>query len=182
MTVSHLRFGSEPIRSTYLIQQADFVACHNFGLLERFDVLETAKPGATFLLNAPYPASEVWKHLPLAIRREIRDRNIRFVTIDADRIARQVDMAGRINTVMQPCFFALSGVMPTDAAVDAIKQSIEKAYGRRGSLIVERNLAAVDAALQAMEEVTVPLGDMDSDREPATGSGLGRWSATSSSA
>ena len=163
MTVSHLRFGPDPIRSTYLIERSDFVACHHFGLLERFDVLERAKPGATFLLNAPYPAAELWDHLPLSIRRAIRERQLRVVTIDADRIARQVGMAGRINTVMQPCFFALAGVIPIAEAIDAIRQSIETAYGRRGSLVVERNLAAVDAALSAMEDVVVPPTDPAAD-------------------
>jgi pyruvate-ferredoxin/flavodoxin oxidoreductase len=162
MTVSHLRFGPDPIRSTYLIEQADLVACHQFGLLDRFDVLEHAKPGATFLINAPYPAAQVWDHLPALIRHEIRDRNLRVVTIDAARIARELEMPGRINTVMQPCFFALVEVMPTDEAMDAIRRSIEKTYGRRGELVVERNLAAVDAALAAMEEV-VPPADPASD-------------------
>jgi pyruvate-ferredoxin/flavodoxin oxidoreductase len=159
MTVSHLRFGPDPIRSTYLVERADLVACHQFGLLDRFDVLEHAKPGATFLLNAPYPAAELWDHLPASIRHEIHDRNLRVVTIDAARIAREQDMPGRINTVMQPCFFALAGVMPTDAAIAAIRESIEKTYGRRGELVVERNLAAVDLALDAMEELAVPSVD-----------------------
>jgi len=163
MTVSHLRFGPEPIRSTYLVERADFIACHQFGLLDRFDVLETAKPGGTFLINAPYPAEEVWKHLPVVIRREIRARKLRVVTIDAARIARELQMPGRINTVMQPCFFALAGVMSNDDAMDAIRQSIEKTYGRRGDLVVQRNLAAVDAALTAMQDVTVPDEDVRAD-------------------
>ncbi len=155
-TVSHLRFGSEPIRSTYLVQQADLVACHQFGLLERLDVLELAKPGGTFLLNAPFPADEVWERLPAEVRATIRARSLRVFAIDAARIAREVGLPGRINTVMQPCFFALAGVMPTDEALAAIRESIEKAYGRRGRLVVERNLAAVDEALAAMQEVAVP--------------------------
>jgi pyruvate-ferredoxin/flavodoxin oxidoreductase len=159
MTVSHLRFGPDPIHSTYLIQDADLVACHQFGLLDRFDVLEQAKPGATFLLNAPYPADEVWHHLPPLIRKEIRSLGLRLVVIDAARIAQELGMAGRINTVMQPCFFALSEAMPIDAAVEAIRQSIERAYGRRGRLVVERNQAAVDAALTSMTEVAIPDAD-----------------------
>ena len=156
MTVSHLRYGPAPIRSTYLVEDADLVACHQFGLLDRFDVLEHSKPGSTFLLNAPYPTDEVWDHLPALIRHEIVDRRIRVFTIDAAKLARQLDMPGRINTVMQPCFFALANVMPTDQAITAIKKSIETAYGRRGRLVVERNQAAVDMALGAMAELTVP--------------------------
>ncbi|MDJ0768278.1 MAG: pyruvate:ferredoxin (flavodoxin) oxidoreductase [Ilumatobacter sp.] len=156
MTVSHLRYGPEHIRSTYLIDDADLVACHQFGLLDRFDVLESARPGGTFLLNAPYPADEVWDHLPRVIQQEIIDKGLRVFTIDAAHIARELGMPGRINTVMQPCFFALAEVMDIDRAVDAIKTSIEKVYGRRGSLVVERNHAAVDRALGEMTEVAVP--------------------------
>ena len=147
MTVSHLRYGPDPIRSTYLVEDADLVACHQFGLLDRFDVLERAKTGATFLLNAPYPTDEVWGHLPALIRQEIVERKVRVFTIDAARVARELGMPGRINTVMQPCFFALANVMDTDQAIAAIKESIEKAYGRRGRLVVERNQAAVDMAI-----------------------------------
>jgi pyruvate-ferredoxin/flavodoxin oxidoreductase len=160
LTVSHLRFGEEPITSTYLVDQADFVASHQFGLLDRLDVLERAKYGATLLLNAPYPAAELWAHLPSGVQHEIRARKLRVFTIDAARIARELGMPGRINTVMQPCFFALVGVMPMDAAVAAIRDSIEHTYGRRGALIVERNLAAVDAALAALAEVTIPADDV----------------------
>jgi pyruvate-ferredoxin/flavodoxin oxidoreductase len=159
MTVSHLRFGPDPIRSTYLIQDADLVACHQFGLLDRFDVLEHAKPGATFLLNAPYPADAVWAHLPPPVRRHIRALGLRFVVIDAARIAHDLGMPGRINTVMQPCFFALAEAMAIEPAVEAIRESIERSYGRRGRLVVERNLAAVDAALTSMQDVAVPAAD-----------------------
>ncbi len=156
MTVSHLRYGPDPINSSYLIERADLIACHQFGLLDRFDILETAKPGATLLLNAPYPADELWEHLPASIQRGIIDNGLKVFTIDAARIARNIGMAGRINTIMQPCFFALADVMPREQAVAAIKQSVEKAYGRRGRLVVDRNNAAVDTALTALEEVTVP--------------------------
>ena len=156
MTVSHLRFGPEPIRSTYLIQEADLVACHQFGLLDRFDVLGDARHGGTFLLNAPYPADELWEHLPSTIQRRIHERELRVFTIDATRIARELKMPGRINTIMQPCFFALTDVMTLDRAVDAIKASISSAYGRRGRLIVERNEAAVDRAIAELSEVQVP--------------------------
>jgi pyruvate-ferredoxin/flavodoxin oxidoreductase len=156
MTVSHLRFGPEPIRSTYLIQEADLVACHQFGLLDRFDVLGDVRDGGTFLLNAPYPADQLWEHLPTAIQRRIRERNLRVFTIDATRIARELKMPGRINTIMQPCFFALTDVMDLDRAVGAIKASIGAAYGRRGRLIVERNEAAVDRAIAELARVDVP--------------------------
>ena len=169
MTVSHLRYGPDPIKSTYLVQQAELVACHQFGLLDRFDVLERAKPGATFLLNAPYPADEVWRHLPAATRSEIIARKVRVFTIDAARVARELGMPGRINTVMQPCFFALAEIMDTDLAVTAIKESIESAYGRRGRLVVERNQAAVDMALGEMSEVTVPAVAEDGEDAEAIG-------------
>jgi pyruvate-ferredoxin/flavodoxin oxidoreductase len=161
MTVSHLRFGPEEIRSTYLVQEADLVACHQFGLLDRFDVLADARRGGTFLLNAPYPADELWEHLPRKIQRRIVERELRVFTIDATRVAREEKMPGRINTIMQPCFFALTDVMELDKAIDAIKASIEKAYGRRGRLVVERNEAAVDRALAELVEVSVPasVGD-----------------------
>jgi pyruvate-ferredoxin/flavodoxin oxidoreductase len=157
MTVSHLRFGTQPIRSTYLIQEADLVACHQFGLLDRFDVLGDVRDGGTFLLNAPYPADELWEHLPTAIQRRIHERNLRVFTIDATRIARELKMPGRINTIMQPCFFALTDVMDLDRAVGAIKESISAAYGRRGRLIVERNEAAVDRAIAELARVDVPV-------------------------
>jgi pyruvate-ferredoxin/flavodoxin oxidoreductase len=180
MTVSHLRFGPEEIRSTYLVQEADLVACHQFGLLDRFDVLADARRGGTFLLNAPYPADEVWEHLPRTIQQRIVERELRVFTIDATRIARELKMPGRINTIMQPCFFALTDVMELDRAIGAIKASIDKAYGRRGRLVVERNEAAVDRALSELVEVTVPanVGDdapidetldiLDSVRDAAT--------------
>ena len=156
MTVSHLRFGPEMIRSTYLVQEADLVACHQYGLLDRFDVLADARRGGTFLLNAPYPAEELWEHLPRQVQQRIVERELRVFTIDATRIARELKMPGRINTIMQPCFFALTDVMEFDRAIGAIKASIEKAYGRRGRLVVERNEAAVDRALTELVEVNVP--------------------------
>jgi pyruvate-ferredoxin/flavodoxin oxidoreductase len=156
MTVSHLRVGHHPIRSTYLVQEADLVACHQFGLLDRFDVLGRVKPGGTFLLNAPYPADEVWDHLPPVIQHEIVERRLRVFTIDAARIAREEGLAGRINTIMQPCYFALADVMPVGEAIDEIKASVEHAYGRRGRLIVERNSAAIDRALDGLTEIRVP--------------------------
>src|SRR5581483_9640285 len=156
VTVSHLRFGPEPIRSTYLIDDADFVACHQFGLLGRTKVLEMAKPGATFLLNSPHPADRVWAELPPAVRAEIAAKRLDVWVIDADTVARKTGMGNRINTVMQPCFFQLAGVLPAEQAIAYIKASVEEAYGRRGRAVVERNFAAIDAALDALAHVDVP--------------------------
>jgi pyruvate-ferredoxin/flavodoxin oxidoreductase len=156
VTVSHLRFGPQPIRSTYLVEDADFVACHQFALLERMPVLAQANPGATFLLNSPYPADAVWDTLPRDVQQEIVDKQIAFWVIDAYRVAREAGMGNRINTVMQPCFFQLAGVLPAEEAIDQIKASVEKAYGHRGRAIVERNYAAIDSALSELHRVEVP--------------------------
>jgi pyruvate-ferredoxin/flavodoxin oxidoreductase len=153
LTISHLRFSREPIRSTYLIERANFVACHRFGLLERLDVLKVAEQGATFLLNSPYGADEVWDHLPLEVQEAVLAKGLDVWVIDADRVAGEAGMGGRINTVMQPCFFALSGVMPREEALEAIRGSIRKTYGKRGESVVLRNLAAVDAALGELHHV-----------------------------
>ncbi len=154
--MSHLRFGPNPIRSTYLIGRAGFVACHQFSLLQRMDVLTLADPGATFLLNSPYPPDEVWDRLPVEVQRTIIDKGLDLWVIDAYRVAREAGLGARINTVMQPCFFALSGLMPKDEAIAAIKKSIEKTYGKRGETVVARNFAAVDLALGALNRVDVP--------------------------
>jgi pyruvate-ferredoxin/flavodoxin oxidoreductase len=156
VTVSHLRFGPQPIRSTYLISRATFVACHQFSLLERFDVLREAEAGAVFLLNSPYGGDTVWDHLPRSIQRQIIDKRLRLFVIDGNRVAREAGMGGRVNTVMQACFFAISGVLPRDEAIAAIKQAIEKTYGRRGAAVVRKNWEAVDAAIEHLAEVTVP--------------------------
>ncbi len=156
VTVSHLRFGPEPIRSTYLVDDADFVACHQFGLLGKTKVLDYAKPGATFLLNSPYPATTVWAHLPRDVQQQLIDKRVAFWAIDADRVAQEAGMGNRINTIMQPCFFQLSGVLPADEAIARIKDSVEDAYGRRGRAVVERNFAAIDQALDRLERVEVP--------------------------
>ena len=156
VTVSHLRFGPEPIRSTYLVEDADFVACHQFGLLEKMPVLERAKRGATLLLNSPYGPDEVWDRLPRPVQREIVERDIALWIIDAHRVARDAGLGNRINTVMQPCFFQLSGVLPATEAIARIKQSVEHAYGHRGRTIVERNFAAIDRSLAELRRVEVP--------------------------
>jgi pyruvate-ferredoxin/flavodoxin oxidoreductase len=156
VTISHLRFGPDPIRSTYLIEAADFVACHQFGLLERMKVLDVARPGATFLLNSPYPADEVWSHLPVEVQQQIVDKDLRCYVIDAHRVARELGLGARINTVMQPCFFALSGVLPREQATAALKEAIAEAYGRRGPTVVQRNQAAIDRSLHELVALPVP--------------------------
>ena len=156
ITVSHLRFSPRPIDAPYLIQRASFIGCHQFGFVEKLDVLETAEDGATFLLNSPYPAAEVWSRLPVELQRGILEKRLRFYVVDANHVARQVGLGGRINGVMQTCFFALAGVLPREEAVEAIKQATRKAYEKRGKLVVEKNEAAIDAALAALEEVAIP--------------------------
>ncbi len=156
MTASHLRFGPEPINSTYLISDADFVACHQFGLLSRVDILDVARDGATFLLNSPYGPLEVWDQLPGRVQHQLQDKHIKFWVIDANKVAVEAQLGGRINTVMQPCFFALSGVLPAEKAVTEIKASVTKAYGKRGRTVVERNFVAIDAALANMAQVEIP--------------------------
>ena len=153
ITVSHLRFGPEPIRSTYLVDEADFIACHQFGLLGRVRMLEFAKPGATFLLNAPYGPDEVWEHLPHEVRREIVDKSIDLWVIDALAVAAEVGMGSRINTVMQPCFFQLAGILPPEEAIARIKAFVEKTYSKRGEAIVARNFAAIDRSLERLGRV-----------------------------
>jgi pyruvate-ferredoxin/flavodoxin oxidoreductase len=156
VTVSHLRFGPRPIRAAYLITRATFVACHQFSFLERLDVLKAAAPGAVFLLNSPYGPGEVWDQLPRTVQKQIIAKRLRLFVIDGSRVAREAGMAGRVNTIMQTCFFAISGVLPADRAVAAIKHAIEKTYGRRGEAVVRKNFAAVDAALAHLQEVKVP--------------------------
>jgi pyruvate-ferredoxin/flavodoxin oxidoreductase len=156
ITISHLRFGPKPIHSTYLISQASFVACHQFSFLERFNMLHVAAPGATFLLNSPYGPEEVWDHLPRTVQQQIISKKLRFFVIDAYQVAKDTGMGVRINTIMQTCFFAISGVLPREEAIAAIKHAIEKTYGKRGEAVVKKNFAAVDAALDHLHEVKVP--------------------------
>ncbi|KPK09749.1 MAG: pyruvate-flavodoxin oxidoreductase [Anaerolineae bacterium SG8_19] len=157
VTVSHLRFGPRPIHSTYQIHAANFVACHQFSFLERYDVLRLACPGSTFLLNSPYGPDEIWDHLPRSVQEAIIDKDMKFYVVDGYRVANEAGMGRRINTIMQTCFFALSGVLPTDEAIAAIKTAIEKTYGKRGEAVVQQNFAAVDAALAHLHEVKVPV-------------------------
>jgi len=155
-TVSHLRFGPRPIRSTYLVQEADFVGCHQFGFLDRIDVLGIARRGGTFLLNAPYGADEVWEHLPSHVRNEILVKELRLWVVDATRVARETGLGKRVNTVLQTCFFALADVLPAEQAIAAIKDAIRTTYAKRGEAVLERNFAAVDRALEGLAEVDVP--------------------------
>jgi len=156
VTVSHLRFGPRPIRSTYLIAEANFVGCHQFHFLEKVDVLAKIVPGGTFLLNAPYAADEVWGRLPRPVQQTIIDKQLKFYVIDATRVAADSGMGRRINTVMQTCFFALSGVLPRDEAIEQIKKSIRKTYGSKGDEVVRMNIQCVDNALGNLYEVTYP--------------------------
>ncbi|MBI5877659.1 MAG: pyruvate:ferredoxin (flavodoxin) oxidoreductase [Chloroflexi bacterium] len=168
MTISHLRFGPRPIHSTYLISQANFLACHQFSFLERFEMLHMAAPGAVFLLNSPYGPDDVWAHLPRSVQQAIIAKHLKFYVIDGNAVARETGMGGRINTILQTCFFAISGILPRDAAIAQIKHAIEKTYGKRGELIVERNYAAVDAAIARLYEVKVPAAaDSTFDLRPA---------------
>jgi pyruvate-ferredoxin/flavodoxin oxidoreductase len=157
-TVSHLRFGPRPIQAPYLVQHASFVGCHHFAQLEQVDVLGRAARGATLLLNCRYPPDEVWDALPRPVQEQILAKRITVYAIDADRIARTVGLAGRINVVLQTCFFAISGVLPREEAIARIKEAIEKTYGRRGAAVVERNRAAVDHALEGLHRIEVPKG------------------------
>jgi pyruvate-ferredoxin/flavodoxin oxidoreductase len=161
VTVSHLRFGPEPIRSTYLVEDADFVACHQFGLLGKTKVLEHAKHGATFLLNAPYGPSEVWDRLPGGVQQLLLDKEIDFWVIDALAVADEAGMGSRINTVMQPCFFQLAGILPADEAITRIKGFVEKTYAKRGDAIVQRNFVAIDRSLERLAHVA--LGGVTND-------------------
>jgi len=155
-TVSHLRFGPKPIRSPYLIQEANFVGCHQFQFLERQDMLRLAAPGAIFLLNSPYGRDEVWDHLPRSVQSGIIEKKLRFFVIDASAVAEAVGLGGRTNTVLQTCFFALSGVLPRDAAIAQIKKAIRKTYGAKGEQVVQQNFKAVDDTLSRLHEVKIP--------------------------
>ncbi|RMF17743.1 MAG: pyruvate:ferredoxin (flavodoxin) oxidoreductase [Candidatus Dadabacteria bacterium] len=164
VTISHLRFGKQPIRRPWLIETAGFVACHQFSFLRRFDVLGMAADGATFLLNSPHGPEHTWTHLPQRVRDQIRAKQLRCFVIDAYRIAREHGLRGRINTVMQTCFFKLAGVLPEQEALDCIRAGIRKTYGKRGEVVVEHNLAAVDIALDNLHALQIP--DVDDGEAP----------------
>ncbi|MBL6965674.1 MAG: pyruvate:ferredoxin (flavodoxin) oxidoreductase [Anaerolineales bacterium] len=155
-TISHLRFGPEPIRASYLISQANFVACHQFNFLEQIDMLKYAQPGAVFLLNSIYDTDEIWSQLPKEVQKAIIEKGLQFYILDAYRVAEKAGMGRRINTIMQTAFFYISGVLPQDEAIAAIKASIKKTYGKRGETVVQKNYAAVDQALAHLRKVDVP--------------------------
>jgi pyruvate-ferredoxin/flavodoxin oxidoreductase len=156
ITISHLRTSARPIRSAYLVDRAGFVACHQFEFVDKIDLLEPAAPGSTFLLNAAFPADQVWDQLPNEMQEQIIEKKIRFFAIDAYDLAQRAGMGTRINTIMQTCFFAISGVLPRDEAIAHIKKSIEKTYGKRGPEVVRRNCEVVDQALAHLHEIRVP--------------------------
>jgi pyruvate-ferredoxin/flavodoxin oxidoreductase len=156
MTVSHLRFGRRPIRSTYLISKSNFVACHQFFFLEKYDMLDNAVDGAVFLLNSPYGPDEVWDRMPRLVQQRIIDKRLKFWCIDAYSVAKQTGMGVRINSIMQTCFFAISGILPRDEAIAKIKNAIKKTYGAKGDAIVEKNWKSVDRTIENLHEVRVP--------------------------
>ena len=163
MTTSHLRFDDAPLSSTYLIEDANFLACHQFEFLEKVDVLRTAEEGATFLLNSPYGADEVWGHIPGYVQRQIIAKKIRFFVVDGNAVASEAGLGGRINTVLQTCFFALVGTRPIEEEIVAIKETIKKTYGKFGDVVLQKNYAAVDGAVAALSEVAVPDAAQEED-------------------
>ena len=166
-TISHLRFGRRRIRSPYLIESANFIACHQPGFLERIDVLRLAASGGTFLLNTPHGPDAVWDRLPRSLQKTVLEKKLRFFVIDASAVAREAGLGGRINTVLQTCFFAISGVLPRDEAMRRIKESIEKTYAAKGPEVVRMNFAAVDRTLAHLHEVRVPAAATSGfDRPP----------------
>jgi pyruvate-ferredoxin/flavodoxin oxidoreductase len=156
LTTSHLRFGPEPIRLSNLIESANFVACHQWVFLERVNVLAKAEPGGVFLLNSPFDPDEVWDQLPRQVQKQIIEKKLRFFIVDAYKVAKDTGMGGRINTIMQTCFFAISNVLPRDEAIEKIKKAIRDTYGRRGEIVVQQNYAAVDHTLSHLYEVQYP--------------------------
>lgn len=158
-TVSHLRFGMKPIRAPYLVSKADFIAVHQFGLLDRVDTLEAALPGATLLLNSPYPLGQTWDKLPSNVKHQIRDKKLRVYVVDAYKLAKELGLGSRINTIMQTCHFAISGVLPASEAIKHLKSATKKTYGRRGDAVVKQNFEAIDRSIGAMSPLPIP--DMD---------------------
>jgi pyruvate-ferredoxin/flavodoxin oxidoreductase len=168
MTVSHLRFGPELIRSPYLCTKANFVACHNFSFLEKYDMLSNAQDGAVFLLASPYTAEEVWQHMPDEVEQQIIDKKIKFYVIDAIALAHELGLGARINTIMQTCFFYISGVLPQEKAIDSLKYAIKKTYGKKGDEIVRMNNVAVDGAVAKLQQVEVPAAPAGKINMPPT--------------
>ncbi len=166
-TTSHLRFGPDQIRSNYLVSKSGFVACHQFEFVHKLDMLKYAKPGAVFLLNSPFPAAETWNHLPREMQQEMIDKKLRFYVIDGYAVGRETGMGTRINTIMQTCFFAISGVLPREEAIQQIKGAIRKTYSKKGEEIVKRNFFAVDQTLAHLHEVPVPAEATSTFNRPA---------------
>ena len=166
VTISHLRFGPHPIHSPFLIKQADFVACHQWPFLERYNVVDYANEGATLLLNSPFGPDDVWNHFSIEIQREIIAKKLKCYVIDAYSVAKATGMGGRINTIMQTCFFAISNVLPREEAIAQIKKTIRKTYARKGQAVVDQNFAAVDQTLAALHEVKIPEA-VSTDRHQA---------------
>jgi pyruvate-ferredoxin/flavodoxin oxidoreductase len=156
MTISHLRFGPKDLHSTYLINQANFIGCHQFVFLEKYDMLANAVEGATFLLNSPFSTDETWDHMPKKVQQQIIDKKLKLYVIDAYHVAKNTGMGARINTIMQTCFFAISGVLPREEAIAKIKEAIKKTYGSKGDEIVRMNFNAVDQTLANLHEIKVP--------------------------
>ena len=169
ITVSHLRSSPHPIRSTYLVDRAGFVACHQFEFVDKIDMLENAAPGAVFLLNAAGGADAVWDSLPREMQQQLVEKKIRFFAIDAYALAKQAGMGGRINTIMQTCFFAISGILPREEAIAHIKKAIEKSYGKRGPEVVRRNHELVDHSLAHLHEIPVPEAPSAKRTRPPSG-------------
>jgi len=168
ITVSHLRFGPDPIRLSCLIDSSNFIACHQFVFLEKYDILEKAREGATFLLNTYYGIDEIWNKLPKSVQQTIIDKKLKFYIIDAYKVAKETGMVVRINTIMQTCFFAISGVLPRDEAIAAIKDAIRKTYGGKGEEIVKKNFNAVDQSISNLHEVKVPSAATSTFDRPPT--------------
>jgi pyruvate-ferredoxin/flavodoxin oxidoreductase len=175
-TISHLRFGPQPIRSPYLITSANFIACHQYDFVQRRDLLAAAAPGATFLLNCPYGPGEAWNRLPRSAQQAILDKKLRFFVIDASQVAREAGLKGHTNTVLQTCFFALSGILPRADAIAQIKRAISHTYGSKGEELVQRNFKAVDVALSRLHEVAIPQAVTSSfERPPAVAASAPRF-------
>ena len=155
-TISHLRFGPQPIRSSYLVSSANFVACHQWIFLERYDMLSALVPGGTFLINSPFGPDEVWDHLPRPVQEQLIAKHAKLYVIDAYQVARDTGMGSRMNTILQVCFFAISAVLPAEQAIEAIRESIRHTYGNKGEEIVQKNMKAVDETLAHLFEVKVP--------------------------
>ena len=155
-TISHLRFGNAPITAPYLVQSADFIGVHKFDFLKKMDVLGAARPGATVLINAPFDAESVWDHLPRPVQQQIIDKRVRLFVIDASGVAQRLGLGPRVNTILQACFFAISGVLPREEGIQRIRHSIEKSYGAKGRAVLEKNFAAVDTAIEHLHEVKIP--------------------------